>query len=63
MPFGLYVVCRTTKIKLSAEGFGSTHQVHHQHRTVFEEEGDETVERDCQFDCLNFSYNSGVVSP
>jgi hypothetical protein len=39
------------------------HQVHHQRRTVFEEEGDDTMEKDCQFGCLNFSYKSGVVSP
>jgi hypothetical protein len=32
-------ICRTTKIKPSAEGFASAHQVHHQWRTVFEEEG------------------------
>jgi hypothetical protein len=37
--------------------------VHHQRRTVFEEEGDQSVEKDCQFGCLNFSYKSGVVSP
>jgi hypothetical protein len=47
-------ICRTTKIKPSAEGFASAHQVHHQRRTVFEEEGDNTVEKDCQFSCLNF---------
>jgi hypothetical protein len=56
-------ICRTTKIKPSAEGFASTHQVHHQRRTIFEEEGDETVEQDCHIGCLNFSYKSGVVSP
>jgi hypothetical protein len=56
-------IYRTTKIKPSAEGFVSAHQVHHQCRTVFEEEGDATVEKDCQFGCLNFSYKSGVVSP
>jgi hypothetical protein len=54
---------RTTKIKLSAEGFASAHQVHHQRRTVFEEEADQSVEKDCQFGCLNFSYKSDVVSP
>jgi hypothetical protein len=32
-------------------------------RAIFKEEGDETVEKDCQFGCLNFSYKSGVVSP
>jgi hypothetical protein len=32
-------ICRTTNIKPSAEGFASAHQVHHQRRTVFEEEG------------------------
>jgi hypothetical protein len=37
--------------------------VHHQRRTVFEEEGDQSVEKDCQFGCLNFSYKAGVVSP
>jgi hypothetical protein len=47
-------ICRTTKIKPSAEGFASEHQVHHQRRTVFEEEGDQSVEKDCQFGCLNF---------
>jgi hypothetical protein len=41
----------------------SAHQVHHQRRTIFEEEGDQSVEKDCQFGCLNFSYKSGVVSP
>jgi hypothetical protein len=56
-------ICRTTKIKTSAEGFASAHQVHHQRHTVFEEEGDQFVEQDCQFGCLNFSYKSGVVSP
>jgi hypothetical protein len=56
-------ICRTTKIKPSAEGFSLAHQVHHQWRTVFEEEGDRFVEKDCQFGCLNFSYKSGVVSP
>jgi hypothetical protein len=56
-------ICRTTKIKPSAEGFASAHQVHHQRRTVFEEEGDQSVEKDCQFGFLNFSYKSGVVSP
>jgi hypothetical protein len=56
-------ICRTTKIKPSAEGFASAHQVHHQRRTVFEEEGDQSVEKDCQFGCLNFSYKAGVVSP
>jgi hypothetical protein len=56
-------ICRTTKIKPSAEGFASTHQLHHQRRTVYEEEGDNTVEKDCQFGCLNFSYKTGVVSP
>jgi hypothetical protein len=56
-------ICRTTKIKPSAEGFASAHQVHHQRRTVFEEEGDQFVEKDCQFGCLNFSYKSGMVSP
>jgi hypothetical protein len=56
-------ICRTTKIKPSAEGFASAHQVHHQRRTVFEEEGDQSVEKDCQFGCLNFSYKSDVVSP
>jgi hypothetical protein len=55
-------ICRTTKIKPSAEGFASAHQVYHQRRTVFEEE-DQSVEKDCQFGCLNFSYKSGVVSP
>jgi hypothetical protein len=30
---------------------------------VFEEEGDPSVEKDCQFGCLNFSYKSSVVSP
>jgi hypothetical protein len=55
-------MCRTTKIKPSAEGFASAHQVHHQRRTIFEEEGDQSVEKDCQFGCLNFSYKSGVVS-
>jgi hypothetical protein len=38
-------ICRTTKIKPSAELFASAHQVHHQRRTVFEEEGDQTVEK------------------
>jgi hypothetical protein len=56
-------ICRTTKVKHSTEGFASAHQVHHQRRTVFEEEGDQSVEKDCQFGCLNFSYKSGVVSP
>jgi hypothetical protein len=56
-------ICCTTKIKPSAEGFASAHQVHHQRRTVFEEEGDQTVEKDCQFGFLNFSYKSSVVSP
>jgi hypothetical protein len=56
-------ICRTTKIKPSAEGFASAHQVHHQRRTVFEEEGDQSVEKDYQFGCLNFSYKTGVVSP
>jgi hypothetical protein len=56
-------ICRTTKIKPSAEGFASAHQVHHQRRTIFEEERDQSVEKDCQFGCLNFSYKSGVVSP
>jgi hypothetical protein len=56
-------ICRTTKIKPSPEGFASSHQVHHQRRTVFEEEGDQSVEKDYQFGCLNFSYKSGVVSP
>jgi hypothetical protein len=56
-------ICRITKIKPSAEGFASAQQVHHQRRTVFEEEGDQSVEKDCQFGCLNFSYKSGVVSP
>jgi hypothetical protein len=51
------------KIKPSAEGFTLAHLVHHQRRTVFEEEGDQAVEKDCQFGCLNFSYKSGVVSP
>jgi hypothetical protein len=37
--------------------------VHHQRRTVFEEEGDQAVEKDCQFGYLIFSYKSGVVSP
>jgi hypothetical protein len=32
-------ICRTTKIKPSAKGFTSAHQVHHQRCTVFEEEG------------------------
>jgi hypothetical protein len=31
--------------------------------TVFEEEGDQSMEKDCQFGCLNFSYKFGVVSP
>jgi hypothetical protein len=39
-------ICRTTKIKPSAEGFASAYQVHHQRRTVFEEEGDQAVEKD-----------------
>jgi hypothetical protein len=56
-------ICRTTKIKPSVEGFASVHQVHHQCHTVFEEEGDQSVEKDCQFGCLNFSYKSSVVSP
>jgi hypothetical protein len=56
-------ICCTMKIKPSAEGFASAHQVHHQRRTVFKEEGDQSVEKDCQFGCLNFSYKSGVVSP
>jgi hypothetical protein len=56
-------ICQTTKIKPSAEGFASAHQVHHQRRTVFEVEGDNTVEKDSQFGCLNFSYKSGVFSP
>jgi hypothetical protein len=30
-------ICRTTKIKPSAKGFASAHQVHHQRRTIFEE--------------------------
>jgi hypothetical protein len=49
--------------KPSAEGFASAHQVHHQRCTVFEEEGDQSVEKDYQFGCLNFSYKSGVGSP
>jgi hypothetical protein len=56
-------ICRTTKIKPSAEGFASAHQVHHQRRMVFEEEGDQAMEKGCQFGCLKFSYKSGVVSP
>jgi hypothetical protein len=56
-------ICRTTKIKPSAEGFASAHQVHHQCRTVFEEERGQSVKKDCQFGYLNFSYKSGVVSP
>jgi hypothetical protein len=40
-------ICRTTKIKPSAEGFASAHQVHYQRRTIFEEEGDNTVEKGC----------------
>jgi hypothetical protein len=56
-------ICRTTKIKPSTEGFALAHQVHHQRHTIFEEEGDDTVEKDCQFGCLNFSYKSGVVGP
>jgi hypothetical protein len=56
-------ICRTTKIKPSAEGFASAHQVHHQRCTVFEEEGDQNMEKDCQFGCLSFSYKAGVVSP
>jgi hypothetical protein len=56
-------ICQTTKIKPSAEVFASAHQVHHQRWTVFEEEGDQSVEKDCQFGCLNFSYKSGAVSP
>jgi hypothetical protein len=56
-------ICRTTKIKPSAEGFASAHQVHHQRRTVFKEEGGQSVEKNCQFGCLNFSYKPGVVSP
>jgi hypothetical protein len=47
-------ICHTTKIKTSTEGFTAAHQVHHQRRTVFEEEG-QTIEKDCQFGCLNFS--------
>jgi hypothetical protein len=38
-------ICRTTKIKPSAKGFASAHQVHHQRQTVFEEEGDQSVEK------------------
>jgi hypothetical protein len=56
-------ICRTTKIKPSAEGFSSAHQVHHQRCTIYEEEGDTTVKKDFQFGCLNFSYKIGVVSP
>jgi hypothetical protein len=56
-------ICQTMKIKPSTKGFASAHQVHHQRRIVFEEEGDNSVEKDCQFGCLNFSYKSGVVSP
>jgi hypothetical protein len=56
-------ICRTTKIKPSAEGFASAHQVHHQRRTAFEEERDQSVEKDYKFVCLNFSYKSCVVSP
>jgi hypothetical protein len=60
-------ICRTTKIKPStegsAEGFALAHQVHHRRRTVFEEEGDQSVKKDYQFGCLNFSYKSGVVGP
>jgi hypothetical protein len=56
-------ICRTTKIKPSAEGFALAHQVQHQRHTVYEEEGDNTVEKDYQFGCLNFSYKTGVVSP
>jgi hypothetical protein len=55
-------ICHTTKIKPSAVGFASAHQVHHQCRIVFEE-GCQSVEKDCQFSCLNFSYKSGAVSP
>jgi hypothetical protein len=40
-------ICRTTKIKPSTEGFASAHQVHHQRRIDFEEEGDQSVEKDC----------------
>jgi hypothetical protein len=32
-------ICCTTKIKPSAKWFASAHQVHHQWRIVFEEEG------------------------
>jgi hypothetical protein len=56
-------IFHTTKIKPSTEGFASAHQVCHQRRTVFEEEGDNTVEKDFQFGCLNFSYKTGVVRP
>jgi hypothetical protein len=56
-------ICHTMKIKPSVEGFASAHQVHHQRQTVFEEEGDSTVEKDYQFGCVNFLYKSGVVSP
>jgi hypothetical protein len=40
-------ICRTTKIKPSAEGFALADQVHHQRRTIFEEEGEDIVELDC----------------
>jgi ribosomal 50S subunit-recycling heat shock protein len=56
-------ISRTTKIKSSAEGYASAHQVHHQHRTILKEDDDATVERDCQFECLNYSYKPGVVNP
>jgi hypothetical protein len=40
-------IYRTTKIKPSTKGFASAHQVHHQRRTIFEEEGEGTMEREC----------------
>jgi hypothetical protein len=56
-------ICHTTKIKTSVEGFASAYQVHHQRRIVFEEEGNDTVERDCQFGCPNFSFKASVDQP
>jgi hypothetical protein len=35
-------ICRTTKIKPSAEGFASAHQVHHQRRAVVDGENPST---------------------
>ncbi|OEL29105.1 hypothetical protein BAE44_0009876, partial [Dichanthelium oligosanthes] len=57
-------VCKTMKVALSLDGFARAHHAHHQTKVLYLKGAKgESIEKDTQFACLNFTYGRDVFSP